>query len=55
METGKPVFNIEYPDGAPNVGAQKADSICGNRDAKGFETVLKEMSLNDWVEACPND
>ena len=55
VEAAKPVFNIEYPDGAPDVGPQKTDSICGTRDAKGFETVLKEMSLNDWVEACPND
>ena len=55
VEAGKPVFNIEYPDGAPNVAAQKVNSICGNSDAKGFETVLKEMDLNDWVEACPYD
>lgn len=55
VEVGEPVFHIEYPDGAPNVAAQKVDSICGNDDAKGFETVLKEMSLDDWVEACPDD
>ena len=55
VEAGKPVFHIEYPDGAPNVAAQKADSICGSADAKGFETVLKEMDLSDWAEACPYD
>lgn len=53
VEAGKPVFHIEYPDGAPNVAAQKVGSICGNADARGFETVLKEMDLDDWVEACP--
>ena len=53
VNVGKPVFNIEYPDGAPNVGAQKVDSICSNEHAKGFETVLKEKDLNDWVKACP--
>ena len=55
VEAGKPVFHIEYPDGAPNVAAQKVDSICGDADAKGFETVMKEMDLDDWVEACPFD
>ena len=55
VEVGKPVFNIEYPDGAPNVAAQKVDSICSNSDAKGFETLLKEMDLNDWAKACPCD
>lgn len=55
VEAGKPVFHIEYPDGAPKVAAQKVDSICGNASAKGFETLLKEMDLGDWVEACPYD
>ena len=55
VAAGKPVFNIEYPDGAPNVAAQKVKSICDNADSKGFETVLKEMGLNDWVEVCPYD
>ena len=53
IEAGKPVFHIEYPDGAPDMAAQKVNSICGNSDAKGFETVLKKMDLADWVEACP--
>ncbi len=55
VEAGKPVFHIEYPGGAPNVAVQKVDSICGDADAKGFETVMKEMDLDDWVEACPYD
>ena len=55
VEAGKPVFHIEYPDGAPKVAAQKADSICGDASAKGYETVLKEMDLDDWVETCPYD
>ncbi len=55
VESGKPVFNIEYPDGAPNVAAQKVRSICDDVGAQRFETVLKEMDLNDWVEACPYD
>ena len=52
VQAGKPVFNIEYPDGAPDVAAKKVRSICNDEDAEGFETVLKEMDLNDWVEAC---
>lgn len=55
MEVGKPVFHIEYPDGAPKVAAQKVDSICGNADARGFETVFQKMDSDDWFEACLYD
>lgn len=54
-EEGKPVFQIDYQDGALGVAAREvdSDSICGNSDVKGFETVLKDMDLDDWVQACP--
>lgn len=55
VEAGKPVFHIEYPDGAPKVAVQKVDSVCGDVSARGFETVFKEMDLDDWVVACPYD
>jgi hypothetical protein len=52
IELNKPVFHIEYPDGAPEVNAAVFNGICGDEAAKGFSTVLKEMELSDWIEAC---
>jgi len=52
IEAGKPVFHIEYPDGAPHVSANAKTSACGNAEEKGFSTLLKDMDLDDWVEFC---
>jgi hypothetical protein len=57
IEAGKPVFHIEYPDGA---GEGLKSDIVGKyckRDgegdgADGFSTVLKNMELDGWVEYC---
>jgi hypothetical protein len=53
ITAGKPVFHIEYPDSAPNVDATTKATICDAPNTQGFSTLLKEMSLNDWAEACP--
>jgi hypothetical protein len=52
IEAGKPVFHIEYPDGAPKVSASEKSSACGDSSEQGFSTVLKNMDLDDWVETC---
>ncbi|KAE9366181.1 glycoside hydrolase family 114 protein, partial [Stipitochalara longipes BDJ] len=48
----KPVFHIEYPDGAPNITPDVKPKICNAPSAKGFSTLLKKMSLDDWVDPC---
>ncbi|UNI15646.1 hypothetical protein JDV02_002157 [Purpureocillium takamizusanense] len=58
VAAGKPVFHIEYPDGAAGgkVDGAAADEICGRKDkakgAEGFSTVMKRMKLDGWVEYC---
>lgn len=52
IDDGKPVFGIEYPSSAPSVSSATKDGICSNKDSKGFSTLLKEMDLGVWVEAC---
>lgn len=59
IDTGKPVFHIEYPDKAGSsdgsVGATLVDRLCGNNgeeDTSGFSTVLKRKNLDGWVEYC---
>lgn len=55
IEANKPVFHIEYPTvggKADVVSATKKADICGDSEAKGFSTVLKNMLLDDWVETC---
>jgi hypothetical protein len=62
IAAGKPVFHIEYPDGAgegSSVKGLKSDVVgkyC-KRDgdgngAEGLSTVLKKMELDGWVEYC---
>ena len=55
LEAGKPVFDSEHLDRALKVVAPTIDSICGSTDAKWFQTVFKEIDLNDWVGACAGD
>ncbi|KND86404.1 hypothetical protein TOPH_08948 [Tolypocladium ophioglossoides CBS 100239] len=56
IAAGKPVFHIEYPNGAPNIAPQDVNSVCsrtGNsKGADGFSTVMKLMNLNPWVQYC---
>lgn len=63
IAAGKPVFHIEYPDGAGNgdslASGLRQDTLrkfcSSNGDAEGsegFSTVLKNMELDGWVEYC---
>ncbi|KAI9701377.1 MAG: hypothetical protein M1820_006468 [Bogoriella megaspora] len=57
IQAGKPVFHIEYPDGAPgklsSATVKKYCASTGSGDgSKGFSTVLKDMDLDGWVEYC---
>ncbi|KAF4632538.1 hypothetical protein G7Y89_g5585 [Cudoniella acicularis] len=55
LDAGKPIFHIEYPDGAgttAGIAEAKKTQICGDPTAAGFSTVLKMMDLSDWLEAC---
>lgn len=56
IEADKPVFNIEYPKGAPDVSTKASNEICSHRGkaegSEGFSTVIKKMNLDGWVEYC---
>jgi hypothetical protein len=57
ITAGKPVFNIEYPKGAPDkVAAAVRDDICKKRDVAAdtdkFSTLLKTEDLDGWVMYC---
>ncbi|KAF2471079.1 uncharacterized protein BDR25DRAFT_261464 [Lindgomyces ingoldianus] len=57
IDAGKPVFHIEYPDGAgSDLKADTVKHFCENSGAAqgsdGFSTVLKKMNLDGWVEYC---
>jgi len=52
IDAGKPVFHIEYPDSAPDISTASKTSICDNPSAQGFSTILKDMDLDDFIEAC---
>jgi len=55
-KAGKPVFQIEYPDGAPEVKAQDVNKICSRKGesegSENFSTVIKAMNLDGWVQYC---
>ncbi|KAH8674810.1 glycoside hydrolase superfamily [Tricladium varicosporioides] len=52
IAANKPVFHIEYPSSAPSISAKVKSKICNDASIKGFSTVMKEMDLDDWMEAC---
>lgn len=55
IEAGKPVFHIEYPDGAGEEGGLSADvrkQYCEAQGTDGFSTVLKTYDLDGWVQYC---
>ena len=56
IEANKPVFNIEYPDGAPKISSSTRDEICSQKGkakgTEGFSTVIKKLNLDGWVEYC---
>lgn len=52
VDATKPVFRIEYLEGAPQIGSVQKASVCGDKDAQGFSTLIKEMDLGEWVKSC---
>jgi hypothetical protein len=59
IDADKPVFHIEYPDGAGDGSGLERTVVqkyCGDKGAAagsgGFSTVLKKMDLDGWVEYC---
>nr|CDP27978.1 Putative protein of unknown function [Podospora anserina S mat+] len=53
VDAGKPVFHIEYPEGAPfNTNAEQKQAYCNAPGANGFSTILKGMNLNFGAEYC---
>lgn len=63
IDAGKPVFHIEYPDGAgkgevasQGLSQDAVQQYCKKTGAgdgsDGFSTVLKKMELDGWVEYC---
>jgi hypothetical protein len=55
IDAGKPVFGIEYPDGAPNLSPATENKICDDSRRANFSTLLKEMDLGTWYYACPGN
>lgn len=55
IDAGKPVFEIEYPDGAPDISSATEEKICDDPQRTNFSTLLKEMDLGTWYYACPAD
>ncbi|OCL07905.1 glycoside hydrolase family 114 protein, partial [Glonium stellatum] len=49
---GKPVFHIEYPNKIPQVPDQDRKNDCQGHGIEKFSTVLKNKTLNGWVEYC---
>jgi hypothetical protein len=52
ITANKPVFHIEYPKGAPSVSSTQKSTICNDKSASGFSTVLKDLNLDNWIETC---
>lgn len=53
ITAGNRVFHIEYPDGALNMDVSTKDATYNDPSAKGFSTLLKNMDLDEWYDACP--
>ncbi|CRK48123.1 hypothetical protein BN1723_001380 [Verticillium longisporum] len=56
-DAGKPVFHIEYPDMA-KTGVQDKDArrrACKAKGAGRFNTVMKGLDLDGWVQYCDGD
>jgi endo-alpha-1,4-polygalactosaminidase (GH114 family) len=50
IAANKPVFHIEYPN---NTNIATAETIC-EHSPSNFSTLLKDMNLDGWYEACWN-
>ncbi|KAL4977121.1 glycoside hydrolase superfamily [Aspergillus desertorum] len=54
VDEGKPVFHIEYPEnGAVSTSSVDKVAVCAEfKGAEGFSTVVKDIELDEWVQAC---
>ena len=53
IAAGKPVFQIEYPAGAPGkVSAENLAKSCKINGNVGYSEVIKGKDLGGWVEYC---
>lgn len=57
IDAGKPVFQIEYPKGAPDsIDPQRAQEICSRKGvsagSENFSTMLKHLDLDGFVQYC---
>jgi hypothetical protein len=57
IEYNKPVFHVEYPKGEDvstddPVDEKTRENICDNPTTEGFSTIIKNISLDEWIEAC---
>ncbi|KAH8678872.1 glycoside hydrolase superfamily [Tricladium varicosporioides] len=51
INSNKPVFHIEYPNGVPTVAADQKQKSCKPK-ANGFSSLLKNLNLDAPVEIC---
>lgn len=52
LNSGKPVFHIEYPDNAPSVTAPELKQFCQSPGIAKMSTVIKNLNLDGWVAYC---
>ncbi|KAL6233930.1 glycoside hydrolase superfamily [Aspergillus navahoensis] len=54
VDEGKPVFHIEYPEnGAVSTSSVDKVAVCAEfKGEEGFSTVVKDIELDEWVQAC---
>lgn len=58
IEAKKPVFNVEYPKGdstnnEDDVTLSQWTEYCNYNGSYEFETILKNMDLDLWIQLCP--
>lgn len=52
IEANKPVFHLEYPDEKKGGKEKFIEKSCNGKDAEGFSTLVKNLSLDEWTESC---
>ncbi|KAI0509517.1 glycoside hydrolase superfamily [Xylaria bambusicola] len=54
IDAGKPVFHVEYveDDDATSVSAAKKKKACAADGQKGFSSIIKHYTLDNWIVYC---
>lgn len=57
IKKSKPVFHVEYPKGVDvsnnrDVSTGDKNSACGSGGQLGFSSIIKNHSLDNWIQAC---